>query len=83
MDPGDERAKMHCRVGGHSYALHKLTSPVTGVPPARYGRPTPGLWLGLGILWRTGVAQEGADIRWPVGMGRSGPAVGYPAVCGP
>ena len=28
---GGGRGKLPCRVDGHSYALHRLTSPVTGV----------------------------------------------------
>ena len=32
---GGGRGKLPCRVGGHSYALHRLTSPVKGGLPAR------------------------------------------------
>ena len=48
-----------------------------------WGQGAPGFWLGsVGKLWGTGMAQADADIRRFIAMGRSGPAVGFPAVFG-
>ncbi len=60
---------MQPTVGGKQYGLQSGPYLAKGGVPPGWGQVTPGIWPGMGILWRTGVAQVRADAGlaqdWP------------------
>ncbi len=56
-------------MGGHWYVLRRRALSDIGGVGGRWGQVTPGIWLGMGILWCTRIAQAATDAGlipdWP------------------